>query len=173
MTTIKCPFCGATDNDHDTETMTRGCEIVTFLSADTGMDVCECLCNVCGAVGPIADDAELAIKAFHSPSAAMSLVRRLAAMTDYAELVGLCADARMLVEKEGMGAGKQDNTPTLTPDGLPSCEGWWWGQDTLFNDGFVPIEVFKSGNEFVAEMRSLNKYQWHGPCTGGPRKDVK
>jgi hypothetical protein len=31
---------------------------------------------------------------------AMSIVRRLADMADYAELVGLCADARRLVEKE-------------------------------------------------------------------------
>lgn len=171
MTTIKCPFCGATDNDHDTETMTRGCEIVTFLSADTGMDVCECLCNVCGAVGPIADDAELAIKAFHSPSAAMSLVRRLAAMTDYAELVGLCADARMLVEKEGMGAGKQDNTPTLTPDGLPSCEGWWWGRKKGETE-YCPWQVLKDdeGLFVFAEEYGIKEFKWHGPCTGGPEK---
>jgi hypothetical protein len=101
MTTITCPFCGTTSHDYDPESGTHGCELVTFLSADTGMDVCSCKCNVCGAVGPIADDAALAVKAFHSPnSAAMSIVRRLTEMTDYAELVGLCADAKELIAKE-------------------------------------------------------------------------
>jgi hypothetical protein len=63
------------------------------------------------------------------------------------------------------------STPRLTPDGLPSCEGWWWGRKKGETE-YCPWQVLKDdeGLFVFAEEYGIKEFKWHGPCTGGPRE---
>ena len=61
---LACPFCGATEHDHDPESGLHGVQENLAVSQYDGRVVFFASCNVCGGSGPLCDDAETAAARF-------------------------------------------------------------------------------------------------------------